>query len=150
MAKSKETFNKKQKETKRMQKRHTKESKKLERDNNRQKGAPLNEMLAYVDENGNLTSTPPEHGMLRHISSPAVTSVQNISENEPGQLHTGIVTFFNEEKGFGFIQDQRNKEKVFVHVSDLLDKIKEHENVSYEVERGKRGPSARKVKLSAR
>lgn len=149
MAKSKETFNKKQKETKRMQKRQSKESRKQERDNNRQKGVPLSEMLAYVDENGNLTSTPPEHGTLKHVNRPTnIKTARNNAANEPAQEHTGTVTFFDEAKGFGFIQDMRTKEKIFVHVSDLVDKVKEHATVTYEVERGKRGLSARKVRLS--
>jgi len=59
MAKSKETFGKKQKEKQRLKNRQDKQQKKEERKANLKKGKTLNEMLAYVDENGNLSSTPP-------------------------------------------------------------------------------------------
>jgi hypothetical protein len=59
MAKSKETFGKKQKEKQRLKKRQDKQQKMEERKANSKKGKSLNEMLAYVDENGNLSSTPP-------------------------------------------------------------------------------------------
>lgn len=59
MAKSKQTFNKRQNEVKRQQKKRAKEEKKLQRAEEKQKRKPLNDMLAYVDENGNLTDIPP-------------------------------------------------------------------------------------------
>jgi len=148
MAKSKETFNKKQKETKRLQKRQQKESRKQERESSKQKGLPLSEMMAYIDENGNLTNTPPEHGALRHLKRPVNVRNNNVSTEESRHLRTGVVTFFNEAKGFGFIQDLASKERVFMHVSDLVDKVKEQATVHFEVERGERGLSARKIRLS--
>jgi len=60
MAKSKETFGKKQKEKQRLKKRQDKQQKMEERKANSKKGKSLNEMLAYVDENGNLSSIPPD------------------------------------------------------------------------------------------
>ena len=60
MAKSQETFSKKEKEKLKLKKRREKEEKKAERKANSQKGLELEDMLAYVDENGNLTTTPPD------------------------------------------------------------------------------------------
>ena len=60
MAKSQETFGKKEKEKKRLKKREDKLEKKEERKSNSQKGASLEDMLMYVDENGQLTDTPPD------------------------------------------------------------------------------------------
>ena len=60
MAKSQETYSKKEKESKKLKKRKEKEEKKLERKANNNKGKSFEEMLAYVDENGNLSSTPPD------------------------------------------------------------------------------------------
>jgi hypothetical protein len=60
MAKSKETFNKKQKEQKRFKKKQDKEQKMEERKANKQNGNTLEGMMAYLDENGNLTDTPPD------------------------------------------------------------------------------------------
>lgn len=62
MAKSKETYNKREKEKKRIRERVAKQEKKQERKANNNKGKPLEEMLAYIDENGNISSTPPEGG----------------------------------------------------------------------------------------
>ena len=61
MAKSKETYNKREKEKKGLRERNEKAQKKEERKANKLKGKSLDEMLAFVDENGNLSSTPPEH-----------------------------------------------------------------------------------------
>ncbi len=60
MAKSQETFSKKEKEKLKLKKRKEKEEKKADRKANSQKGQDLSDMLAYVDENGNLTTTPPD------------------------------------------------------------------------------------------
>ena len=60
MARSQETFNKKDKEKKRLKKRQDKQLRKEERRANSNKGAGLESMLAYVDENGHLTDTPPD------------------------------------------------------------------------------------------
>jgi hypothetical protein len=60
MARSKETYNKREKEKKKIRERMAKQEKKQERKANNNKGKPLEEMLAYLDENGNLSSTPPD------------------------------------------------------------------------------------------
>ena len=60
MARSTETFNKKEKEKKRLKKQKEKREKAEERKDNVVKGKSLDEMMAYVDENGNITSTPPD------------------------------------------------------------------------------------------
>jgi len=57
----------------------------------------------------------------------------------------GTVKFFNETKGFGFITPSDSKTDIFVHVSGLLDEIRENDEVTYEVESGKKGMNAVKV-----
>lgn len=59
----------------------------------------------------------------------------------------GKVKFFNETKGFGFILDNETGKEVFVHVSGLVDKVRENETVEFDVEEGKKGPNAVNVKL---
>ena len=54
----------------------------------------------------------------------------------------GTVKFFNETKGFGFITPSDSKTDIFVHVSGLVDEIRENDEVSYEVEKGKKGMNA--------
>ena len=62
-------------------------------------------------------------------------------------MSTGTVKFFNETKGFGFITPEDGGKDVFVHVSGLIDEINENDNVSFDVEEGKRGLNAVNVKV---
>jgi len=57
----------------------------------------------------------------------------------------GKVKFFNEQKGFGFIAGDDGKD-IFVHKSNTLDLIRKDETVEYQIEEGKKGPKAVKVK----
>lgn len=59
----------------------------------------------------------------------------------------GTVKFFNETKGFGFIKPSDSSADVFVHSSGCLDKIRENDKVEYEVEQGKKGLNAVRVKI---
>lgn len=59
----------------------------------------------------------------------------------------GTVKFFNSQKGFGFISQQDSKSEIFVHASGLIDQINEHDEVSYEVEEGRKGLNAINVKV---
>ncbi|MEI6885641.1 MAG: cold shock domain-containing protein [Bacteroidota bacterium] len=61
-------------------------------------------------------------------------------------MSTGKVKFFNERKGFGFIVDDSNQSEIFVHVSGLIDKIKQDDVVSFDVTEDKRGKKAINVK----
>lgn len=63
-------------------------------------------------------------------------------------MENGTVKFFNTEKGFGFIKVEGSGQEVFVHVSGLKDKIRENDNVVFEIEQGKKGPNAVNVKLA--
>lgn len=150
MAKSQETFNKKEAEKKRLKKKQDKEQKKLERKANAKIGPKLEDMLAYVDEFGNITSTPPDprrkkiENKLEEIS----IGVSKQSAERKSNLRTGTVTFFNESKGYGFIKDSETHESIFVHLNGLVDKIKENNKVTFEVEMGPKGLNATKVRLA--
>lgn len=61
-------------------------------------------------------------------------------------MPTGTVKFFNDSKGFGFIITDGTSQEVFVHASGLVDQIREGDKVTFEVEQGKKGPNAVKVK----
>jgi cold shock protein len=59
----------------------------------------------------------------------------------------GTVKFFNETKGFGFIQPSTGEKDIFVHVSGLQDEIRENDKVSYDVENGRKGLNAVNVRV---
>ncbi|MFZ4474833.1 MAG: cold-shock protein [Saprospiraceae bacterium] len=63
-------------------------------------------------------------------------------------MYTGTVKFFNESKGFGFIIDSATGENIFVHVTGLIDNIREGDQVTYQTERGKKGMNAVDVKIA--
>ena len=60
----------------------------------------------------------------------------------------GTVKFFNSTKGFGFIKEEESGKEYFVHVTGLVDKIRENDNVTFEIQEGKKGLNAVNVKLS--
>ncbi|SMO43929.1 cold-shock protein [Solitalea koreensis] len=62
-------------------------------------------------------------------------------------MQTGTVKFFNYTKGFGFIQHSDSNTETFVHVSGLIDEIKENDQVEFDLERGKKGMNAVNVKV---
>jgi len=62
-------------------------------------------------------------------------------------MKTGKVKFFNDAKGFGFIIEDGSGEERFAHVTGLIDEIKEGDSVEYELEEGRRGINATKVKV---
>ena len=63
-------------------------------------------------------------------------------------MKKGKVKFFNSFKEFGFIHDDETGKDIFVHSSGLLDKVKEGDMVTFDVEQGKKGPNATNVKLA--
>jgi cold shock CspA family protein len=148
MARPQETFNKKELEKKRLQKRKQKEERREERKANAKEGQSLEEMMAYVDENGNITSTPPDPSKKKTIrAEDIVMGSRNNESHQPDPIRKGKVTFFNSSKGFGFIKDSSTGESIFVHNNGLVNPIKENDTVSFETERGPKGLNAVRVKL---
>jgi cold shock CspA family protein len=153
MARAQTSFGKKENEKKRLQKRNDKEEKRKERQANAVSGQGLDEMMAYVDENGNITSTPPDPTRKRkEIALESIqTSVPKQEDREPEDtLRTGTVSFFNDSKGYGFIRDAASQESIFVHANNLGGlTITEGNKVTFEVEPGMKGPTAVRVKMAS-
>jgi cold shock CspA family protein len=148
MAKSQATFSKKEKEKKKIQKRKDKEQRKEERKANAKEGQTLEDMMAYVDENGNISSTPPDVTKKRVIKEEdIVLGSRNIEGRTGPAVRKGKVTFFNTSKGYGFIKDLETQESIFVHINSLTITIKENDKVTFETENGPKGPVAVKVKM---
>ncbi len=147
--KSQQTFNKSEKEKKRLKKREDKrkkmEARKAEAKESPKKGI----QFAYVDYNGNLTDTPPDPSEKIEVDIESISI--NVSKMAEGDreafdpVRKGSVSFFDSSKGFGFIIDAENQEKYFTHVSGLIDDIAENDKVTFELEKGQKGLNAVKV-----
>jgi cold shock CspA family protein len=148
MAKGRESWNKKEREQKRDKAKKQKEELKKERRENAQKGKTLEDMMAYIDENGNISSTPFDPAKRKEIKAEDIEiGVPKAKALEPGEeIRKGIVTYFNDAKGFGFIKDLATQESVFVHVNNCSAPIEKDSKVIFEVENGPKGPSAINVK----
>jgi cold shock CspA family protein len=148
MGRSTETFSKKEREKKKSIKLKDKKEKAEDRKANGQKGKSLDEMMAYIDENGNITSTPPDPAKRKKIITEDIQiSIPKQAElTEEDKIRTGSVSMFNAEKGFGFIKDHITQESIFVHVNGLTEEVRENDKVTFETEQGQRGPNAINVK----
>ncbi len=148
MGKSQETWKKKEREKQKQKAKQEKEEKRKERKENAKTGK-LEDMMAYVDENGNLSATPPDP------RKKTMVKVEDIEIGVPKQkpidpadlIRKGKVTFFNDEKGYGFIRDQQSGESVFVHANNCQEPIQQNSSVIFEVEMGPKGASAINVRL---
>ncbi len=146
-----ETYNKKEKEKLRLKKRKDKEEKKEERKANAQKGQSLNQMMAYVDENGNITSTPPDPRRKIQVNEADIQIGVARQEDQPAEdpIRQGVVTFFNESKGYGFIKDLQSQESIFVHINALIDSIGEQDKVTFMTTMTPKGANAIDVRKVA-
>ena len=148
MAKSKETFGKKEKEKKKLQKKKEKAQRREER--KAASGKSFEDMIAYTDEFGNIISEPPDPAQKQEVNQDdMIIGARNKgTENKLEKIRTGRVTFFNEGKGYGFIRDLSSQESIFVHTNGLKNPIKENDKVTFETEKGPRGLNAINVTLA--
>lgn len=142
-----DSFSKKEKEKKKAQRKKEKLARK-EAKKDQEKSGKLEDMLAYVDEFGNILDTPPdETKKKKKIKAEDITlGVPKKEEIAVDIIHEGKVSFFNDNKGFGFIKDKNSQESYFVHMYNCLEPIQESDKVQFELEKGDRGLAAVKVK----
>lgn len=146
MAKSKETFNKKEKEKKRLKQKQEKLQKTEERKANKRDGNQLDGMMAYLDENGNLTDTPPDPSKKKvFLTEDIPIGVPRQEDRPQDEFRSGTVIFYNRDKGFGFINDDTTNDRIFFHVKEMLEQVEESDKVKFLVERGPRGLNALQV-----
>ncbi len=144
MGRSQESFGKKEREKKRLKKKQDKEKKK----DGREKSS-MDDMIAYVDEFGVITTTPPDLQKKRveiKVEDIAIGVPRQLDEPED-PIRKGVVTFYNESKGYGFIKDSMSGDSVFFHLNGLLQPVRERDEVTFETDRGLKGINAIKVKL---
>ncbi|MFY0592258.1 cold-shock protein [Roseivirga sp.] len=63
-------------------------------------------------------------------------------------MKEGTVKFFNDSKGFGFITDDADGKEYFVHVSGLIDEVRENDKVTFDLKEGRKGLNAVDVKIA--
>lgn len=147
MGRSQDTFAKREREKQRMKKQQDKREKMKDRKAN-EKSKSLEDMMAYLDENGNLTNTPPDPKKKKIFRQEDMQVSVPKLEDRPAEVpRNGTVAFFNTQKGFGFIHDAETRERIFVHANDLSVSIQENDKVTFFVERGLKGPQATNVSL---
>ena len=134
------------KQTKRLDKQRKREERQSSGSRN------FEEMLAYVDENGVITSTPPELNPNKEEikQEDILISTPKQEDIETPTVLKGRVDYFNESKGYGFIKDLGSDEKYFFHVSNnTLTDISETDIVTFELERGLRGMNAINIRIES-
>ena len=145
------SFGKRENEKKKQARRVEKQNRKEERKSSG-KATSFEDMIAYVDENGVITSTPPELNPNKEeikqeeilISTPKKENIEILT------VLKGRVDYFNESKGYGFIKDLGSDEKYFFHVSNnTLTDISETDIVTFELERGLRGMNAINIRIES-
>ena len=141
------SFNKKELEKKRAKKRKEKEKRKEERKASGSSGS-LDDMIAYVDENGVITSEQPEPGSKQKVEMKDIAISTPKRQDQDNVILKGRVEHFNSDKGYGFIKDITNTEKYFFHITDAFPDIKEGAMVSFELVKGNRGLNAVKIEPS--
>lgn len=146
MSRSQESFHKKEVRKKKEKKRKEKAEKRQARKEGK---SSLDDMIAYVDEFGNIVDEPPEEPEEEVKAEDIEVSVPPKEEREPelDQVRTGTVEFFNDQKGYGFIRDVETRESIFVHINNAFEEIAQGNKVTFEVEMGPKGPSAIQVKM---
>ncbi len=141
-----DSYNKKEREKKRAKRKKEKAEKKAQR---KLEGSEEPEFM-YLDENGNLTTTPPDPTAKKEevklediqIGVPKKEDVEDDKFRKEGR-----VKFFNQEKGYGFICESSTNTDYFVHSENINGgvAIKENDKVSFELGSGPKGPMAVKV-----
>ncbi len=143
MGRSQETFGKKEREKKKRKKAEEKAKRREERKEN---PVGMSDNITYVDEFGQFHDTPPEPAKKVKAKN-IVLGVPSSEGFEEDPVRQGTVTFFNHEKGYGFIKDAESSEGVFVHINNVTEEIAEGNKVEFETEKGPKGLSAVKVKV---
>ena len=144
-----ETWNKKERERNKQQKKKEKLEKRQDRKLANKGSNDLESMLAYVDENGNLSSKPadPRKKVTVNAEDIDITANRPREESTEGQVQVGVVTLFKTDKGYGFIKNLETQESYFFHINSLIDPVKENNKVSFETEKGPKGLSAINVRV---
>lgn len=147
MGRSHESWSKREKEKKKAKKKEDKLKKKEARKDENPGKPDFDDMIAYVDEYGNITDTPPDPSDREEVDADdIVIGIPPKSEREE-EVNEGTVKFYDETKGYGFISVKGTGESLFTHVKSHIDEITEGNRVTFDVAPGDKGPVAINVKV---
>lgn len=141
-----DSYNKKEREKKKAQRRKEKQ---LKKEAKKEAGSSrsLDDMMAYVDENGIIRDTPPDPTKKKEVKAKSIElGVPSREKEEFDPVMNGVISFFDTSKGFGFIIAE-NDEKIFVHQSNITGEPSERAKVQFEKEKGPKGWVAVRVKV---
>lgn len=140
-----ETFNKKEREKKKEKRRKDKESRKEARKDN-PTGGGLENMMAYVDENGMISDTPPDPKAKTKVNASSIEiGVPKKEKEDIDPIMTGTISFYDDSKGYGFIKS--GDESFFMHCNNVSGQPAQGKRVSFEKEKGAKGWTAVRVKI---
>ena len=131
-----DSYSKKENIKKKVKKKEEKRLQREDRKTNNNKGKSLEDMIAYVDINGNLTDVPP------HLQN-REEDLQNRKENpneaiDPAKIFNGIINSLNEQ-GFGLKKKKKSNDSIFFHQSQLKQEVKKYDKVTYKKEVSEKG-----------
>lgn len=150
MAKPKQTSQKSEREKKKKIKQREKEEKRIQRKATSNKGKGFEEMLAYMDHNGQISSTPPDPKLKVEVKLEDIQmGARSFIVDRGTEIKTGRIAIFNSERNFGFIKDSLSQEKIFFHISDTNYQVNEGDLISYELKSGPKGFSAGNISKHA-
>jgi len=143
MGRSQETYNKKENIKKRQQKKKEKELRRENRQADSAKGKTLEDMLAYVDENGNLTDQKPQELKKEEVNlDDIMISIPRTVEED--EWINGTVKYYNDQRGWGFINNEAG-ERFFFLITEVSAPIKLDDKVRFKSKKGPKGLQANAI-----
>lgn len=144
-----DSYNKKERDKARKKRKKEKAERKKER---KESGSSTPEFM-YLDEDGNLTSTPPDPTKKKKeikLEDIEISVPKKTDEDLPINIRLGRVKFYNNDKGFGFIRQATGGDDLFFHIDNARDEVREGDEVQFEVEAGPKGLVAVDVQLAGK
>lgn len=140
-----DSYNKKEREKKKRKRKQDKAEKKKQK----KLSGETTEEFMYIDENGNLSPTPPDETKKEEINLEdiVISTPKSEATDKNKFLKNGTVKFYSKEKRYGFIEEAGTRTDYFVHEDNLIDSVKEKDKVIFELGSGPKGPIAVKVML---
>ena len=144
MAKSQQTFNKLEREKNKAKKREEKRKKMQARKEARARGELKQDEFVYVDHLGNFRDTPPDPEEREEINLESIQISTN-KKIDNDVKYSGKVTFYEPDKGYGFIKNSISQDSYFFHFSECPDPLDVGDKVEFDLAKGEKGMNAVKI-----